>query len=226
LRVVSELAAVAIDGIEENFAGAAPCGVLREFDRRAARRHAAAVRDRFVTSVSGPFCVDRDHDALVAEQARAFGNQLRPDDRRRIQDDLVGAGPNDPFDVVNVIDPSADGQRHLRVARVLGEPVHVGMTSLAPRADVHEHNFVDPPAVQVLDGDPRDADREIPRELQALDDEVLADDEHADDTRFQHAATMFRKFRSSFRPLRWLFSGWNWTARMLSCCSAAAYWSP
>jgi hypothetical protein len=55
--------------------------------------------------------VDREHEHLVAEPVGDLGDQLGPVDRGGVDRDLVGAGPQQPVDVLDAAHPAADGER-------------------------------------------------------------------------------------------------------------------
>ena len=58
-----------------------------------------------------PAGVDGEHQHLVAEPVGDLGDQLGPADRGGVDGDLVGAGAQQPVDVLDAADSPADGQR-------------------------------------------------------------------------------------------------------------------
>ena len=71
--------------------------------------------------------VDRDHDALGAEDVGELGDQVRARQRRGVDRDLVGAGVEHRLGVADRADPAADRERDEDVvggpARELGDRV-------------------------------------------------------------------------------------------------------
>ena len=84
---------------------------------------AAAVGDDFPLMVGDPSRVNRQHYALRAEMAGAFGEQWRTVDGGGVEADFVGAGAEQEVHFRDALDAAADGQGD---AYFLGDRLHGG----------------------------------------------------------------------------------------------------
>src|SRR5690625_256058 len=113
-------------------AGPRPAAVGRDFEPRI--RGLATVRN--TTGIHG------QHEHLTTEPIGDLGDQCRPRYRRGIDAHLVRSGAQQPIDIVDRSDPTADSQRdeHL-FGGTRHDVVHRGPIRTR-RGDVHERQFV------------------------------------------------------------------------------------
>jgi hypothetical protein len=128
----------------------------------------------------GAACVDGQDDALGAEAARRLVQQLGPGDRRRVEGDLVGAGPQQPIDVVDAAHSPADRQRDEHLLRRTPDDVVCRVPAVAGRGDVQEDQLVRALGVVDLGHLDRVAGVAQVAEVHALDDPAGVDVEARD----------------------------------------------
>ena len=103
--------------------------------------HLEAAGRRAASSPAAPH-VDGQHEHLRAEPVGDLGDQLGPGDGGGVDPDLVGAGAQQPVDVVDGAHAAADGQRD---EDLLGGAAHHVVRRLAvaaARRDVEEGQLV------------------------------------------------------------------------------------
>ena len=126
--------------------------------------------------------VGRQDEHLGAEAVGDLGDQLGPGDRGGVDPDLVGAGAQQPVDVVDGAHAAADRERD---EDLLGRAAHHVVRRLAVAAagrDVEEGQLVDALRVVELGELDRVAGVAEVLEVDALDDAPGVDVEAGDDT--------------------------------------------
>ena len=103
LEVEAVLGAVGVHRVEQDLPGAELGAARGPLDRVEPGGLAAAVGGDLEAGVGavGPAGVDRQHQHLVAEPVGDLGDQLGPVDRGGVDRDLVGAGAQQPVDVLD-----------------------------------------------------------------------------------------------------------------------------
>ena len=86
--------------------------------------------------------VDRDDDALAAEFLRAFGDQLRSQNRCRIDGYLVRAFSQDRAHVVNCANSAADRKRNEDVLRDPPHHIRDSVPCIACRRDIQKYQLI------------------------------------------------------------------------------------
>jgi hypothetical protein len=148
-----------------------------------------------------PFGVDRDHDALGAEDPRELGDQLGPLERRRVDRDLVGARVQHGLRVLDRADPSADRERDEDVVgRAAGE-LDDRVAALVRGGDVEEDQLVGTLRVVALGELHRVAGVTDVDEVRALDDATVVDVQTGNDPLQDHVASVAT--RTEMKEERW-----------------------
>ena len=124
VELVAVLGAVAVHAGEQDLARAALDALARPRDRVAARRRAPAGDVGLVAAVGAPLGVDREHDALRAEDLRQLVDQLRAGDRGGVDRDLVGARVEHRVGVLDLAHAAADRERDEDVVRGAARELH------------------------------------------------------------------------------------------------------
>ena len=189
LEVESLARAVAIHRREQDLSDAALGGLGRPGDAVDAGRGATTVQEHLEPiggRRSSSLGVDRAHDALRSELAGDLGDQLRTLDRGGVDTHLVGAGTQHPPSVLERANPPADRERD---EHLLGDPVHHvdrGLTGVARRRDVEEHQLVG--ALGVVPRGQLDRVTGVAQidEVGALDDPTVGDVEARNDPGHLH----------------------------------------
>ena len=135
--------------------------------------------------------VGGEHEHLRAEPVGGLGDEVRPGDGRRVDPDLVGAGPQQPVDVVDGAHSPADGQRDEDLlGRARDDVVH-RLAGAAAGGDVEEGQLVGALLAVAAGQLDRVAGVAEVLEVDALDDAAGVDVEARDDAhRHGHAPTV------------------------------------
>jgi hypothetical protein len=88
--------------------------------------------------------VHRQHQHLAAEPVGDLGHQRGPVDRGGVDRDLVGTGAQQPVDVRDAADTTADGQRDEHLLGGRGDDLHRRRPALVRGGDVEEGELVGP----------------------------------------------------------------------------------
>src|SRR5215207_11635066 len=143
VEVVAGLLAVGVHAGDQELPGATAGALLGPGEGVQPGGGAAAVDHHLpAAAVAAAPGVDGQHHALDSVGARPGRQQLGVADGGRVDRHLVGAGPQQPLDVLDGPDPAADGERD---EHLLGRPGHgleQGRTGLHGGGDVQEHELV------------------------------------------------------------------------------------
>ncbi len=144
VEVEAGLRAVGVHRVEQDLAGAEVDRTSRPLDRVEPRGLAAAVGGDLEARVGarGAARVEREHEHLVAEAVGDLGDQLGPVDRRGVDGHLVGAGAQQPVDVVDPGDSPADGERDEDLLGGARHDLQGGRAALVGGGDVEEGQLV------------------------------------------------------------------------------------
>src|SRR5690606_28298542 len=113
------------------------------------------------------------------------GDEVRIIDRRRVDGDLVGAGEQQPADILDALYPATDGYRHEAVLGRAGHHVENGVAAFVARGDVEEGQFIGAGGVIGDRGFHRIAGIHQVDELHALDHAAAGNIEAGDQTGFE-----------------------------------------
>ena len=199
---------------DEDFPGARIRHSLRMRDRIAPRVLPAIVRKDTIRSETLAPNINGNHDALASELARDRRNELRVRGRRGIDDDLFYTQLQNSLDLTEIVDSAAEGDRHERLARDLGEQAVLTSLSIPLRPDVQQDELVHPLVVEDPDGVDRISDVGWIFEPNRLDEITVLQEQDGNDPYALHAEAtecgslaISLKLRSRRIPNTWLFSG-------------------
>ena len=201
LQVEAATGAVAMNGGEQDLAGAEPGAPACPFDTLEVGSRASAMRvhaeaDRCLSLVPG---VDAGDDALAAEARRGFGEQRRVLHSCRVDAYLVGAGAQHTGDVIDRVDAAAYCERY---EEPLGSPTHGIEHRLATFmgcGDVEKHDFIGSSFLITSGQRHRVSHRTQAFELHTLDHFSVVDIETNDNSLAQHRVSP-RRARARPRP--------------------------
>ncbi len=146
-QIITVLGAVGIHAGQNNLTGPQTLDLAGPAHRLQPRRHPAAVDVNLpdlLTVAVHPLRVDVHHNALAAEPPGRLAHEIRVAHRRRVDRNLVGPGVQQGADVVQGLDPPADGHRH---EADLGRPAHhveQDRPLLVAGGDVQKNQLVGP----------------------------------------------------------------------------------
>src|SRR6266511_2650755 len=205
LQVEAASRAVGVHRVDDDFAGAQPLPLLYPLQQVQAGVAPPAMTGDLETTgrVRGAPAVDREHHALRPEPACRAPNQGRISDRSRVDRYLVGTGPQQPVEVFDLADPTADRKRNEDlVAGVLDEVDHA-TPGLGTCGDVVEHELVDELRVVLSRQLERVAHVYVALELDALRDFTVVNVEAGHDSHCygHHRSNSYRQ-PSSGTPYR------------------------
>src|SRR5579859_1488450 len=205
-NVETELSAVAVDGSEEDFAGAEYNALMGPRERIAMGRFAGAA-DHDIPMVVEKFCIDGEDDGLRAEFTGEFGDQLWMRHGGGVDGDFVGTGEDDGASVFERADAATGGERNGEFGSDAADSIEKCRAAVAGSRNVEEDEFVG--AFRVVTGGQSDGIAGIAQagEIHAFDDARAVGVEAGNDAvREGHAASL-RKFWRSCAPASPLFSG-------------------
>ena len=189
LEVVTHFGAIPVHGGEQDLAGPKGRHAARPVDGVQVGRFASAMGEDLERAGVRQLGVDRDDDALAAELLRRRAHQFGIFHRRRHDRHLVGAGQQQPADILDTAHAAAHGERH---EAGFGRPRHhveKDIAALVTRGDIEEAELVR--AGPVVDGGLLHRISGIAQvdEVDALDDAAILDVEAGNDAGLQHAAS-------------------------------------
>lgn len=191
VEVEASAGPVAIHAGHQDLAGARGFHPSTPGDRVQSRRSPAAMRyDDPAAPLLGRSRpdVDGDDHALASELPGGFLDQSGARDRSGVNAAFVGAREQQPPDIVERPNPSADGQRQKDAGRGARDDVNNRIAVLMARRDVEKTQLVGSSRVikaRLLDRIARIAQRD---EVDAFDDAAVLHIETGDDPEFQHVS--------------------------------------
>src|SRR2546425_4966168 len=213
LEIVAVLGAVAVHAGQEYLAGSEPRRLARPLHRVAPGWSATAVSIDFpspnhftarlvrrTASARTATRVDGHHDALTAEPFGGLADELGSRERRRVERDLVGPGPEKRADVLDAPDAPAHRERHVDPFGRPGHDVEHDLPVLVGGRDVEEDQFVGALGVVGLGGRHGITGVAQIDEAHALHDTAVLDVETRDDALGQHARAV-SAWRRSMAPV-------------------------
>ena len=216
LDVVAFHRAVTVDGAQHDFAGVGVLHAQRPLQRVEQGAVVAAARDHAQFAARLSPVVDAHHDALVTEARCGLRHEGGVLDRRGVDAHLVGPAGQQCRDFCQGPKAATHGERHEYFFRHALDDGTRGRPALRRGVDVHEQQFVHAVRVVHLGRGHRVARfAEVVVKAHALDQSAVANQELRDDSFLQHQGFQATQFSSIFRPLSWLFSGWNCAATRL-----------